>query len=303
MTRDRVHAGIDIGGTRTKAAAVTAGGEVLASLVVGTPTDLGGRLGAFTGDIVARLQGEAQVQAAGGVRACGVAVPGIVDEAAGVARYAANLGWHDLDVVTAVRAGTGLPVALGHDVRTGLLAEARWGAAAGTDDVLFVPLGTGIAGALMVDGRVLTARGWAGELGHAVVRPGGPVCGCGARGCLEAVASASAIARSYTAASGGSATAADVARLVEAGDRVATAVWQEAVDALAEVIAVVVAATGVRLVVVGGGLANSGDTLLVPLAEALADRRSVIETPRLVRASLGDRAGSLGAAILAEAAR
>ena len=124
-------------------------------------------------------------------------MPGLVDDARGVAVFSANLGWHDLDVVSPLESALGIPMALGHDVRAGLLAEARWGAARGTDHAMFVPLGTGIAGALMVDGRVLHADGSAGELGHVVVEPGGPVCGCGARGCLEAVSSASAVERAY----------------------------------------------------------------------------------------------------------
>ncbi|NJQ16812.1 ROK family protein, partial [Streptomyces bohaiensis] len=122
--------------------------------------------------------------------AAGVVVPGIVDDAAGVVRYAANLGWRDLPLRRLLSERLdGTPVALGHDVRTGGLAEGRLGAGDGADRFFFVALGTGISGALGIDGRVEPgAHSGAGEIGHVVVRPGGPACGCGQAGCLEAVA-------------------------------------------------------------------------------------------------------------------
>jgi len=300
--RGPVHVGIDIGGTRTKVAALDAEGAVVATRTTPTGEDLTTRIGPFVAGLVADLAAEPAVVAAGGVRACGVVVPGIVDEATGVAVYAANLGWRDLDIATAVAQATGLPVAVGHDVRAGLVAEARYGAAVGAADALFMPIGTGIAAAMMIEGRVVTARGWAGEIGHAVLRPGGPACGCGASGCFEAIASASAIAKAYAAASGRAATAAEVAALVEAGDPVASGVWSAAVEVVAEVVSLIAAATGIRLVVVGGGLANAGATLFEPLERALEARRSIVPPPRLAAALLGDRAGSIGAAILAERA-
>ncbi|EST39532.1 hypothetical protein N566_01435, partial [Streptomycetaceae bacterium MP113-05] len=116
----------------------------------------------------------------------GVAVPGIIDEAAGTAVFAANLGWRDVPLrqLLRERLGTG-HVALGHDMRTGGLAEARAGAGLGVDRFLFIALGTGIAGAIGIDGRIEPgAHGGAGEIGHIVLRPDGPPCGCGRRGCL-----------------------------------------------------------------------------------------------------------------------
>lgn len=106
-----------------------------------------------------------------------MAVPGIVDAERGIALYAANLGWRDLPLrdLLAARLG-GVPVALGHDVRTGGLAEGRIGAGKGSDRFFFVPLGTGIAGAIGIDGAIEAgAHGYAGEIGHVVVRPDGPV--------------------------------------------------------------------------------------------------------------------------------
>jgi glucokinase len=218
-----------------------------------------------------------------------------------VAVFSANLGWRDLDVVSPLESALGIPVALGHDVRAGLLAEARWGAARGADHAMFVPLGTGIAGALMVDGRVLHAGGYAGELGHVVVEPGGPVCGCGARGCLEAVSSASAVERAYAHRLGlaEQVSAKEIAALVAQGDPDAVAVWHHAVAALARAVVMAVTLTGVDLVLVGGGLAQSGDLLLEPLRRDVAGALTFQRPPTLARAALGDRAGCLGAACLA----
>jgi len=136
--------------------------------------------------------------------AAGVAVPGIVDDTEGIAVYASNLGWKDVPLRALLSQRLdGVPVALGHDVRTGGLAEGRIGAGKGADRFLFLPLGTGIAGAIGIDGRIEAgAHGYAGEIGHIVVRPDGPECGCGQRGCLETLASAGAVSRAWAAASG-----------------------------------------------------------------------------------------------------
>jgi glucokinase len=298
-------AAVDVGGTRTKAALVTREGREVVSATVPTPTGcaLPGVLVEHVEQVVRDLVG-----ADGGahhVVACGVVVPGLVDDDRGVARWSANLGWRDLPVGAPLSARLGLPVALGHDVRAGLVAEARLGAARDDRHVLFVPVGTGIAGALMVDGHVLIADGFAGELGHVVVDPAGPECGCGARGCLESIASAAAVERAYAAASSthpvpGERVGADrVAALVASGDPVAQRIWDGAVEALARAVTLAVTLTGVDLVLVGGGLAESGETLLGPLRSAVRERLTFQRVPRVERPLLGDRAGCLGAACLA----
>jgi glucokinase len=310
VTAPDVVVGIDVGGTRVKAALVDRTGTALLARTLPTPPGLAepGVLVGLVVEVVTALVQEGRatgVPATGTPQACGVVVPGLVDDERGVARWSANLGWRDLPVGQVLEQRLGWPVALGHDVRAGLLAEARWGAAAGARHVLFVPVGTGIAGALMVDGRVLVADGYAGELGHVVVDADGPPCGCGARGCLEAVASASAVEKAYAARTGGSALAgarvgADrVAALVRQGDPVATEVWDCAVSALGRALVMAVTLTGVDLVLVGGGLAESGDLLLDPLREQVGRAMTFQRVPRIARPALGDRAGSLGAACLA----
>lgn len=295
-------AAVDVGGTRVKAALVDRAGVEVVSSTEPTPAGLAapGALVDLVVSAVRALRARAAAEgAAAEVSACGVVVPGIVDDAAGVARWSANLGWHDLPVAEPLGTALGLPVALGHDVRAGLVAEARFGAAQGFSNVLFMPIGTGIAGALMLDGRVVVADGWSGELGHVVVVPDGPACGCGARGCLEAVASASAIEKAYAAASGQRLAGDAVARLVADGDEVAGAVWATAVEALARAVVMATTLTGVSRVLVGGGLASSGEVLLRPLRAAVGAALTFQREPTVVRAALGDRAGCLGAACLA----
>ena len=136
--------------------------------------------------------------------------------------------------------------------------------------MLFLPVGTGIAGALLLDGAVVSADGRAGEVGHLVVDPLGPVCRCGATGCLESIASAAAVEREYAARTGVPVTAEEIAVRVAAGEPDASAVWARAVAALAQAIAATVTITGVDLVILGGGLAESGAALLDPLRDEVA---------------------------------
>ncbi|MFE7751601.1 ROK family protein [Streptomyces sp. NPDC057428] len=237
-----------------------------------------------------------------GAVAAGVAVPGIVDAERGIAVYAANLGWRDVPLrkLLGERLG-GIPVALGHDVRTGGLAEGRIGAGRGADRFLFVALGTGIAGAIGIAGTIEAgAHGYAGEIGHVVVRPDGPDCGCGQRGCLETLASASAVSRAWAAASGDpDADAADCAKVVASGDPAAVRVWQDAVDALAAGLVTALTLLDPRTLIIGGGLAEAGETLFTPLRAAVEERVTFQKLPHIVPATLGDTAGCLGAGLLA----
>ncbi|MDH3035834.1 ROK family protein [Streptomyces sp. TRM75561] len=294
---------LDVGGTGMKAALVGADGELLHQARRPTGRERG------PDAVVEGILDFAAELRAHGIRAhgepasaAGVAVPGIVDEAEGVAAYAANLGWRDvpLRALLAGRLG-GVPVALGHDVRTGGLAEGRIGAGRGADRFLFVPLGTGIAGAIGIDGKVEAgAHGFAGEIGHIVVRPGGAECPCGQRGCLERFASASAVSRAWAEASGDpDADAADCAKAVASGDERAARVWQEAVDALADGLVTALTLLDPRTLIIGGGLAEAGETLFTPLREAVRRRVTFQKLPSLVPAALGDTAGCLGAGLLA----
>lgn len=294
---------LDVGGTGMKAALVGADGTLLHEARRATGRERGPEA------VVESILGFAADLRAHGLKhfgvtaeAAGVAVPGIVDPERGVAVYAANLGWRDVPL-RELLSGTldGVPVALGHDVRTGGLAEGRIGAGRGTDRFLFVPLGTGIAGAIGIGGAIEAgAHGCAGEIGHIVVRPGGPACGCGQRGCLETLASASAVTRAWATASGDpDADAADCAKAVDAGDRSAREVWHGAVDALADGLVTALTLLDPRTLIIGGGLAEAGETLFTPLRAAVEERVTFQKLPTIVPAALGDTAGCLGAGLLA----
>ncbi|WP_406393188.1 ROK family protein [Streptomyces sp. NBC_00887] len=294
---------LDVGGTGMKAALVGADGTLLHEARRATGRERG------TEAVVETILGfAAELRAHGEERfgtpavAVGVAVPGIVDAERGIAVYSANLGWRDMPLrkLLGERLG-GLPVALGHDVRTGGLAEGRIGAGKGADRFLFVPLGTGIAGAIGIAGSIEAgAHGYAGEIGHIVVRPDGPDCNCGQRGCLETLASASAVTRAWAAASGDpDADAADCAKAVESGDPAAQRVWQNAVDALAAGLVTALTLLDPRTLIIGGGLAEAGETLFTPLRAAVEERVTFQKLPHIVPAALGDTAGCLGAGLLA----
>ena len=291
---------LDVGGTSIKCGLITPAGEVRHAERHATAADRGP---AAVVETILQA-GEKLVATAGGAgltpRAVGIVVPSVIDEAAGVAVWSANLGFRDVPLRDLARDRLDLPAALGHDVRAGGLAEARLGAAAGSGHVLFMAIGTGIAAAHVVAGQAAGgAHGAAGEIGHIVVRPGGPLCSCGARGCLEVMASAAAVARRYADLAGSPASAARVAELAGTGDPVAAEVWRDAVDALADGLITGQALYDVEVIVLGGGLAEAGETLLAPLRAALRERITFHREPRLVRAALGDEAGCLGAALLA----
>ncbi|AZP18679.1 ROK family protein [Streptomyces aquilus] len=294
---------LDVGGTGMKAALVGTGGELLHQARRATGRDRGpdavvdGIL-----DFAAELHAYGAEHLGEPASAAGVAVPGIVDAERGVAVYAANLGWRDIplrDLLTEKLGG--IPVALGHDVRTGGLAEGRIGAGQGADRFFFVPLGTGIAGAIGIGGRVEAgAHGFAGEIGHIVVRPGGTPCPCGQVGCLERYASAAAVSEAWAAVTGDpEADAADCAKAVESGDPRARTVWQNAVDALADGLVTALTLLDPRIVIIGGGLAEAGETLFTPLRDAIRQRITFQKLPSVVPAALGDTAGCLGAGLLA----
>ena len=292
---------LDVGGTGMKAALVGDDGALLHRARRATGRERGpDAVVAGILDFAAELYAYG-TEHHGPPAAAGIAVPGIVDEEHGTAVYAANLGWKDVPLRDLLAERLGVPVALGHDVRTGGLAEGRIGAGRGADRFLFVPLGTGIAGAIGIDGRVESgAHGFAGEIGHVVVRPGGTLCPCGQRGCLERYASAAAVSEAWAAAGGNpDADAADCARAVAAGDPGARRVWQEAVDALADGLVTALTLLDPRTLIIGGGLAEAGEVLFQPLRDAVRRRVTFQKLPSIVPAALGDTAGCLGAGLLA----
>ncbi|MEW1774158.1 ROK family protein [Streptomyces sp. NPDC086777] len=294
---------LDVGGTGMKAALVGPDGELLHRDRRATGRDRGPDV-VVTAilDFAAELRTYGERHLGEPASAAGLAVPGIVDEEAGVAVYSANLGWRDVPLRALLADRLGVPVALGHDVRTGGLAEGRLGAGRGADRFFFMALGTGIAGGFGLDGRVEPgAHGFAGEIGHVVVRPHGVPCPCGQRGCLERYASAAAVSEAWAKAAGDpDADAADCAEAVTSGDPNAVRVWGEAVAALADGLVTALTLLDPRVVIVGGGLAEAGSVLFEPLREAVEARVTFQKLPSIVPAELGDTAGCLGAGLLAQ---
>jgi glucokinase len=290
---------VDVGGTDTKSALIDADGRIVEIVRRPTPRD-----GERTGDAV--IAALAEVAAAfqdahPGHRptALGLLVPGHVDDERGVGVFAENLGWREYPFRERAAAALGIPVSFSHDVRGAGLAEKRLGAAAPYRDVVVMAIGTGIAGAIFLDDRLITGGGLVGEMGHSKVADG-PACVCGGAGCLEAVASAAAIARRYNTATGATVPGArEVLERAQAGDAAAVEVWESALDALALDLSHTVALLSPEAVVIGGGLSQAGDALFGPLAERLDRILTFQRRPMLLRARIGEDAGVIGAALRA----
>ncbi|MBB6349456.1 ROK family protein [Nonomuraea muscovyensis] len=281
---------LDVGGTSMKGGLVSDSGAVLLSERRPTPREQGPEaVVAAIRDFIGHLAASGDGRPAG----VGLAVPGLVS--ADTALYAANLGWKN------VPAGDftplDVPILLGHDVRTGGLAESVLGAGRGVPDFLFLPIGTGIAGAMIVHGEPYGgASGWGGEIGHIPVFPDGEQCACGQFGCLETYASAASVGRRYSLRSGQEGVRAE--QVVASDDPMAIEVWDEAVEALSLALATYTLLLDPSMIVLGGGLAEAGPALLDPVRTRLVKRLTFRDAPPLRPAALGVDAGMLGAALL-----
>jgi glucokinase len=307
--------GVDVGGTTIKAALFDSQGfdsegfdsEGLDSegLEYGrserpTPRHLGpDAVVATTIDIIAELR--ARVPEAGGVRAVGLVVPGIVDPQQGIAVYATNIGWRQLHLRQIVAEAVGLPVVLDHDVRAAGLAELELGAGRGLQEVLYVALGTGVAAAVITRGQVVAgATDRAGELGHLPVFPDGERCACGQQGCTETYASAAALSRRYSAATGlSNIPAHDVISRAAAGDPVAKAIFKDAITALGRALVHYVLLMDPELILIGGGMSASGAALLHPLTSEVQAGLAWRPAPTILIGQFAGDAGRRGAGLLA----
>jgi glucokinase len=303
MSEDYVLA-IDVGGTTIKSLLLTEAGQVLQQRRAPTPDRRHGPENA-----VQEILDEAKSASEWGFevtrrepRAIAMVTLGLVDEAAGVARTSAALGWHDVPLRDLLTARTGLPSVLGQDLRAAARAEAALGL---EPSFLFVAIGTGVGAAIVRERQVdAGVHGLAGEIGHVPVPPGRAgdgrprLCGCGAHGCLETEASATALARSYRERTGQEVSAAEVARRAATGDPDAGVVWDDLVEALTTGLLTAAALLDPGPVVLGGGVALAGEQLLRPLRERLAERYRMSAPPTIGVSALGDRAAGLGAGLL-----
>ncbi|MBV9466982.1 MAG: ROK family transcriptional regulator [Solirubrobacterales bacterium] len=210
-------------------------------------------------------------------------------------------GWHGLRPAAEMQARLGTPVQLENDANVGALGEKAFGAARGVEDVIYIRLSAGIGAGLILGGRPYQGvLGVAGEVGHVLLDPAGPICRCGNRGCLETVASPVAVAALLERSTGQSVSVATLLELVAGGDRGARTAVADAGEAVGRALSMLVNALNPELVVVGGDLARAGEVLLEPIRLAIA-RHAVAPAARSVSVTagaLGDRAEVLGAAAL-----
>ncbi len=286
-------AAIDVGGTSIKAALVSEELEVLETLVVPTPKNdsTGVEVAQAVTEIVKRLS---ELHA---VSAVGLAVPGLLSEEEGISRWTGNLNWRDLPFRDLISQVVQLPTAFSHDVRVGALAELRNGAAKNYQQSIFIPIGTGIAAALIIDGKIRSSDGYAGEIGHLNVGHDLP-CVCGLQGCLETISSAAAISREYAKRTGYEISAKEILKRTKNDDH-AWQVWEQAMAYLAFALEDLITILAPEAIIFGGGLSQAGDALITPLNAILTNRLTFQRRPDLLIAHYGSKAGTIGCAIIA----
>lgn len=252
-------------------------------------------------DEALRLVREAGVRL-DGVVGLGVAVSAPVSAATHVIDSGVILAdWQDVDLAAELGSRTGLRVELGNDANMGAIAEHRFGVAQGVDDLVYVMVSDGIGAGLIVDGRLYEgAFGGAGELGHVTVEPGGFVCRCGNRGCLETVAGANALTGALLHTHGDRTTLAQVIAADRADDERARRVMADAGTAVGKALAIVCTVLDPALVVIGGDGAASA-TLVSRVRQTLVEHSTPLrrEPVPVVAGALGDQAEMLGAVALA----
>ena len=286
---------VDLGATTMKGAVIADDGHAVVTIT--RPTPVPGALAAVL-DLARELHQLAMTNGLT-VAAAAVVTPGIVDEVAGIVRYASNLGWTDVRLRDELAASLGVPVAIGNDVRAAGSAEQLVGAGRGYDDILFVQIGTGVAAAQIAGGRpVVGVKGAAGEFGHVPLVSGGELCSCGQFGCLEVYISGAGVARRYRSAGGAALSSAEICTLV-GSNPIADRVWKDAVDVLAQGLVAMTLQMDPGMIIIGGGFIAAGDTLLVPLTRAIRAGLAWRDPAPLVFSALGNTAGVLGAAVLA----
>ncbi len=289
--------GIDCGGTNTKVLlGEREGGELVLRSRERFPTprhpealvEVGHRVRSF-------LDGQVPV-------GFGIAVPGIID-ASGTVLTSTNLPWLEgATPAMALAEAVGAPGVVLHDGAAAAQAEVTLGAARGEPDAFIIALGTGVAGAHVVDGRIRRgSHGGAGEIGH-VSLGGDRLCSCGQRGCLETAIGGRQLARQWQETLGvADRTAKDLVEAVRAGDLRARGLLEAGTSALARGVLAMVALLDPGIIVIGGGLATAADLVIAPTAEKVAGLATFHQVPPIVPAALGSWAAAWGALLAARA--
>ncbi|MCE9603697.1 MAG: ROK family protein [Planctomycetia bacterium] len=315
-----LYAGIDLGGTTIGGILADASGRIVEQASITTESHAGpAAVLERIAQLVERMIHAAKVRVSARVEAVGIGCPGLVDVAHGVTKFFPNLPtqWRDVPVAEILAKRLDCPVSLLNDVRAATLGELTFGYGRNVKTMAFFSLGTGVGGGLVIDGKLrLGPLGAAGELGHQTIVPDGPLCGCGNRGCLEALASGPAIAAEgvrlmlggqapklyeMTAGNPSLVTTRTLAEAAQAGDAGAAEAISRATEYLGIGIANVVSCLHPQLIVVGGGVAEMGELLLAPLRRIVRERVRMFppDDVRIERSLLGVHAGALGAVALA----
>jgi len=304
---------IDIGGTKLAAGIVDTEGRILARGEIPTLAKEGlepvlGRIVGLGRDLLSRPE-VADIR----VHRIGVGCAGPVDLKAGLVFNPPNLpGWTRVPLTDHIQRALGLPTVLENDANAAGLGEFRYGAGRGARSMVYMTVSTGIGGGIILDGKIWHGlKDAAGEVGHMTVCPEGPLCGCGNRGCLEAMSSGTSIARRAREmlAAGkqtelrlvAKPTSSDVVRLAKKGDSVASEIWDQAVRYLGIGVAAVITILAPERIVIGGGVTRAGDFLFEPLREHVRQRVKLVpvESVPILPATLGPDVGILGAAAVA----
>ena len=311
--------GVDMGGTKILAAVINAKGEIVQQAKRATKPKKGPE------EVIERITrcirkaiDSAELNPSQ-IRAIGIGSPGPLDPETGVIIFAPNLGWSNVPLKAKLEANLSIPTFVDNDVNVGTLGEYAFGAGRGVKNLVGIFVGTGIGGGIILDGKLFHGvNKTAGEVGHMIVEAKGPRCGCGNFGCLEAVASRTAITRDLqkailkkgkksklTELNGGNLDlirSKAIARAVKQGDKPTIKVVQRAAKYLGISVASIVHFLNPEMVVLGGGVVEAmGDSLLDPIRHAAAEYAlpTTMDGVQIVAATLGDNAGVIGASVLA----
>ena len=308
--------GLDVGGTTFKAGVVTEDGRIVHKDAM--PTGIERPYQEIIADMAAlckKVAADAGIEMSE-IKSIGVGVPGLFDNKTGMIPFCTNLGWHDIPFVAEMKKHLDTPVYGDNDATVAGLAESVAGVSAGIRDSVFLTLGTGVGGGIIIDGKPYSgAHGCGSEIGHMMIKMGGELCTCGNYGCFERYASATAIIRearkaiveypesSMLAACGGDPeklNAKIVIDAAKAGDAAAKAVFGGYVQALAVGIINIINMLDPEVIVLGGGVSAAGEFLLNAVREAVKPMVFFKTMPyaRIELAQLGNDAGIIGAAML-----
>ncbi|HWS52061.1 MAG TPA: ROK family protein [Microbacterium sp.] len=295
-----VRVGLDVGGTKIDAVAVSEAGEILGRLR--RPTGWGeDAVVTSIVDAVNSLADEVGFPV-GDVRSVGVGIPGLVDAETGRVLHAVNLGVESLDLAARAQEIIGVPFRVENDVKAAALGAAVLSGAAGS--MAYLNLGTGVAAGIVVDGAIWRgARGTAGEVGHISVDPNGRLCGCGQRGCIETFCGGGALARAWGRP--GALPVRDIFEAAGDGDVLASALQADLFHGAAAAVRVLVLSADVETVIIGGGITALGAPLengiraaLLADADASPFMRSLQLDARIELLPVGSPAAAFGAAVV-----